>query len=106
MCKQDDEADEAGTTYNSSPRAMLPSDAQPLSVKGRARYGPSDSTDNLQASVASQVCCPLASCDPQASGALFQLLAAPLLLCCVALLFLLLLCLAPGCKLMQNDNQP
>ena len=62
---QDEEADEVGSTYYASPRAMLPSAAQPLSVKGRARYGPTDSMDGLQAPNTSQVCCPLPSCEPQ-----------------------------------------
>ena len=46
---------------------MLPSAAQPLSCRGRARYDIADSNDGLQDALASQVCCPLASSEPQAS---------------------------------------
>jgi len=46
---------------------MLPSAAQPLSVRGRARYEGNDSVEGLQETAPSQVCCPLPSADPQAS---------------------------------------
>ena len=62
---QDEQGEEGGSIYSSSPRAMLPSAAQPLSVRGRARYVGTDSMEGLQEAPLTQVCCPLTSTDPQ-----------------------------------------
>lgn len=62
---QDEQGEEAGSIYSSSPRAMLPSAAQPLSVRGRARYVGTDSMEGLQEAPLTQVCWPLISTDPQ-----------------------------------------
>ena len=62
---QDEQGEEGGSIYSSSPRAMLPSAAQPLSVRGRARYVGTDSMEGLQETPLTQVCCPLTSTDPQ-----------------------------------------
>jgi len=64
---QDEQGEEGGSIYSSSPRAMLPSAAQPLSVRGRARYVGTDSMEGLQEAPLTQVCCPLTSTDPQVS---------------------------------------
>ncbi|KAL0055976.1 hypothetical protein WJX82_006293 [Trebouxia sp. C0006] len=61
----DEQGEEGGSIYSSSPRAMLPSAAQPLSVRGRARYVGTDSMEGLQQAPLTQVCCPLTSTDPQ-----------------------------------------
>ncbi len=62
---QDEQGEEGGSIYSSSPRAMLPSAAQPLSVRGHARYVGTDSMEGLQEGPLTQVCCPLISTDPQ-----------------------------------------
>jgi len=64
---QDEQGEEGGSIYSSSPRAMLPSAAQPLSVRGRARYVGTDSMEGVQEAPLTQVCCPLTSTDPQVS---------------------------------------
>lgn len=64
---QEEDGEDSNSVLSCSPQAMLPSAAQPLSWRGHARYDMADSADGLQDALASQVCCPLASSDPQAS---------------------------------------
>jgi len=77
---QDEQGEEGGSIYSSSPRAMLPSAAQPLSVRGRARYVGTDSMEGLQEAPLTQVCCPLTSTDPQVSYTLVVIIS----VCCVS----------------------
>ena len=72
---QEEDGEDSNSVLSGSPRAMLPSAAQPLSCRGRARYDISDSADGLQDALPSQVCCPLASAEPQASEALHLVIA-------------------------------
>ncbi|DBB03911.1 TPA: hypothetical protein ACH3X1_012996 [Trebouxia sp. C0004] len=62
---QDEQGAEGGSIYSSSPPAMLSCAAQPLSVRGHARYVGTDSVEGLQEAPHTQVCCPLPSADPQ-----------------------------------------
>ncbi len=76
---QNEQGEEGGSIYSSSPRAMLPSAALPLSVRGRARYVGTDSMEGLQEAPLTQVCCPLTSADPQVT----YTLAVAVAVCCV-----------------------
>lgn len=72
---QEEDGEDSNSVLSGSPQAMLPSAAQPLSCRGRARYDISDSTDGLQDALPSQVCCPLASSEPQACQPLYLVIA-------------------------------